>query len=176
MKKIVFIAAMAFGLMASASTVTWNLSSPVDTTKFASGTAYLILTTASAAPTFDATGKDSFALADVLRSTDTQVASTAVTGGSFMSQDVVSSPTGRQKFYAVMISDDGKNMMIATTLKTVTIQSTDSHQPSASWSAANMGTGYTAPGGGSTDPSPEPTSGLLLLVGAGILGLRRKRA
>ena len=27
-----------------------------------------------------------------------------------------------------------------------------------------------------TDPSPEPTSGLLLLVGAGILGLRRKRA
>ena len=30
--------------------------------------------------------------------------------------------------------------------------------------------------GGSTDPTPEPTSGLLLLVGAGILGLRRKRA
>ena len=30
-------------------------------------------------------------------------------------------------------------------------------------------------GGGGTD-GPEPTSGLLLLVGAGILGLRRKRA
>jgi len=30
--------------------------------------------------------------------------------------------------------------------------------------------------GGGTDPIPEPTSGLLLLVGAGILGLRRKRA
>ena len=30
--------------------------------------------------------------------------------------------------------------------------------------------------GGGGDGAPEPTSGLLLLVGAGILGLRRKRA
>lgn len=33
-----------------------------------------------------------------------------------------------------------------------------------------------ASGGWETTASPEPTSGLLLLVGAGILGLRRKRA
>ncbi len=31
-------------------------------------------------------------------------------------------------------------------------------------------------GGSSPADGPEPTSGLLLLVGAGILGLRRKRA
>ena len=34
---------------------------------------------------------------------------------------------------------------------------------------------FTGGGGGGTDPIPEPTSGLLLLVGASILGLRRKR-
>ncbi len=39
-------------------------------------------------------------------------------------------------------------------------------QASGSWSSAS---------GGGAD-GPEPTSGLLLLVGAGILGLRRKRA
>ena len=33
-----------------------------------------------------------------------------------------------------------------------------------------------AAGGGGGGGTPEPTSGLLLLVGAGILGLRRKRA
>lgn len=33
-----------------------------------------------------------------------------------------------------------------------------------------------ASGGWDTSGAPEPTSGLLLLVGAGILGLRRKRA
>ncbi len=44
---------------------------------------------------------------------------------------------------------------------------------------AGSGIAFTAFGGGSPDPGgdgPEPTSGLLLLVGAGILGLRRKRA
>ncbi len=40
-------------------------------------------------------------------------------------------------------------------------------QSSSNWSSAT--------GGGGAD-GPEPTSGLLLLVGAGILGLRRKRA
>jgi hypothetical protein len=39
----------------------------------------------------------------------------------------------------------------------------------------NSGT-VVAKGGGGGGGTPEPTSGLLLLVGAGILGLRRKRA
>ncbi len=42
---------------------------------------------------------------------------------------------------------------------------------SATQNSSNWGGGS---GGG--DGAPEPTSGLLLLVGAGILGLRRKRA
>ncbi len=179
MKKIVFVAALAFGLMASASSVQWSLTSAVDTTKFASGTAYLVVTSATAAPTFDATGKESFAIGDVLRSTDTKVAETTVANGLFSSKDTVSSPTGRQKFYTVIISDDGLNMMISTSLKTLTIQTVDSHSAAASWTAANMGTAYTVSGGGGGQGdggAPEPTSGLLLLVGGALLGLRRKRA
>ena len=42
-------------------------------------------------------------------------------------------------------------------------------------SFGNTGT-VAAAGGGGGGGTPEPTSGLLLLVGAGILGLRRKRA
>ena len=41
--------------------------------------------------------------------------------------------------------------------------------------ASTSGWGTGGGGGGGAD-GPEPTSGILLLVGAGILGLRRKRA
>jgi len=41
-----------------------------------------------------------------------------------------------------------------------------------SWTQITASSG----GGGGDSGAPEPTSGLLLLVGAGILGLRRKRA
>ena len=36
--------------------------------------------------------------------------------------------------------------------------------------------GAFSPTGWTSSAMPEPTSGLLLLVGAGLLGLRRKRA
>lgn len=61
---------------------------------------------------------------------------------------------------------------LTTMTGTATSQVKFGSQKTASQSSANWS---SATGGGGAD-GPEPTSGLLLLVGAGILGLRRKRA
>ena len=56
---------------------------------------------------------------------------------------------------------------------------TDAFNNSTAWGTSSYGgaSGWAkAGGGGGGADGPEPTSGLLLLVGAGILGLRRKRA
>ena len=55
----------------------------------------------------------------------------------------------------------------------------DAFNNSSTWGTSSYGgaSGWAkAGGGGGGTDGPEPTSGLLLLVGAGILGLRRKRA
>ena len=54
----------------------------------------------------------------------------------------------------------------------------DAYNTTSTWGTSSYGgsTGWAKAGGGGGTDGPEPTSGLLLLVGAGILGLRRKRA
>ena len=167
MKKLMFVALIAVAAVsAHANTLLWGINSTggaIDTTKFASATAYLMYSdTAISVPT--STDKASYSTADL--SAGTQLASGTVTAGAFSGSDFIDSLTGKKYFYMAIISSDGKYMAISTTTKTATM-STATANTNLKWTAAQFKT-Y----GG----VPEPTSGLLVLVGLGALALRRRRA
>ena len=179
MKKIMFIAALAFGLAASGSTVNWSIAGNVSDS-YAGGTAYLVwlgsgTSTPNAGGSYDPGDATTFSINNVIGSSDSVVDSVSVTSAGGVSGSAAwHNATGRQGFYVVIISSDATEMMIATSRKTATINADDAQNATLSWSVANMGSTISPSSSG--DPTPEPTSGLLLLVGAGILGLRRKRA
>ena len=92
--------------------------------------------------------------------------------------DVGDLANGTYYFYNVIVGGD--NAVVGSTVKLEVTPVGDPQlgsfnaktltQDSSNWKSVTGG------GGGGGGDGPEPTSGLLLLVGAGILGLRRKRA
>lgn len=87
-------------------------------------------------------------------------------------------PTGATSFYQVALMGD--NLYISDTIDvtvaavgTTYIDAFENNEAASSFAAITTGT-YA--GAGSYAAAPEPTSGLLLLMGAAMLGLRRKRA
>ena len=165
MKKLMFVfAAVAMAFVAQASNVKWGLASGQALTDISSGTAYLIMGTLP-----DTTGwdkKKSFAVSDaggsVYRTGD-------FASGTYLSaNESITSPVGTYDVFMAVVSGDGTKMALSTA-KSLKIAAAAT--PSTlTWSASNFTT-YSASG-----DVPEPTSGLLLLVGGAILGLRRKRA
>ena len=82
-----------------------------------------------------------------------------------------------QDFYYVIVSSDG-NGYWASGKTSAEIYTTSTTHTDSNVAASSFKTGdYTAwsTGGGGSGGVPEPTSGLLLLVGAGMLALRRKQ-
>ena len=94
-------------------------------------------------------------------------------GGAVTTTDL----TGSQTFYAVIVSGDnyGITQTVPVTMKTLgdtavafAELSDDSGVSSMTWKPGGVA-------GGSSGGIPEPTSGLLLLVGGAMLALRRKQ-
>ena len=169
MKKIMFmLIAATVAVTASASNVKWGLQSGQTLTDISSGTMYLVY---GAVPTTDWSKMTSYAQSDL---TGVVAAQGTVTGGAYTEgtgvgitpSDIGVSGNGMKAFYAAVISDDGKSIAISNS-KNINI-STSSMTVTAFWTSGNFTT-YT--GGG----APEPTSGILLLVGGAMLALRRKR-
>lgn len=168
MKKIMFaLVAVVVAISAQASSLKWGITSGQALSDISSGTAYLMIGSLPDASVFD--GKQSFSVKDLSGEVYRQG---TVAGGSFWTPtaESVTSPVTTYTVYMAVISDDGKSVAISTTTKSLKIAAAAT-PVTLNWGSANFTT-YTAGGGGDV---PEPTSGLLLLVGGAMLALRRKQ-
>lgn len=170
MKKIMLaLAVAAIAGFAQAASVKWNTGSATNGftdengNSLANSTAYTVTVFL-----WDATGNTQL---------DTMSATTASAIGAYsgtFSYTAAASTT--YMFSAIIEKNDGTaSMTMDKAAFTTPASGTKTLTISTGANFASTGNKW-ASGGWETTASPEPTSGLLLLVGAGILGLRRKRA
>ena len=181
MKKLFVIAAAAgLSLAATASTVTWGAydGNTIDSSKITTGTFYLMY----ASTAFDAsklTGESFSASTLADAGLDKTFDSFAYSSSSYSKKNNAITPTSTgvsggngKTVYEVLISSDGKNLAWGqTTMNLAAAAGMNQAKTLNSFTYVAAST-PTPPGPG---PVPEPTSGLLLLVGAGMLALRRKQ-
>lgn len=175
MKKLMFILALTAGVAASAGTVDWaiwddNSSASTDYIMYlmegslTDGAKITDITDASTAKTYVSSAVGS----GVMDHTDG-----LYTIGSTGAMD-----SGSKSFYALLFN----NSSIDAASDYLVVGSFNVNVPGSGAADLSMDvTGRTSSGwssisgGSSTDPAPEPTSGLLLLVGGAMLALRRKQ-
>ena len=179
MKKLMVLATVAFcAIMAQAAQFEWSASQLregwVDGSVKADGTAYLFLVGANGASVDAVTAaisgaKDVTALGTTLAgmAIDTKSVATGVITGTTAEGIAATAPA--TLFFAV-ISDEGYAYQGAT----VTVTEIEA-LGSTTVSFGSQKTASSASGAW-TAVAPEPTSGLLMLVGFGALALRRRRA
>lgn len=171
MKKLIVAAAIACAAaVTQASTVNWGLSGNLDETKFASGTAYLICVNDLAKPTFSDDAGAATWFSDNKGSLATKAfRSGTINSGAVTESEVIESPTGRKNYYLVLVDSTDSYIAVSTTTKAINIQA-GTMNVSATWLASTQMTSFA------TSSVPEPTSGLLLLLGVAGLALKRTRA
>ena len=180
MKKLLgIVAGIALALSANASAVSWGLQSgqTLDAEKVDSGTAYLMYSIGTVDFSKFATMSsfDASSLAAV--GLDTTIDTFAYSGSKVSNSVSVTPATktsantniggGAKSMYIVFIDNDGKD--IAYTASPVSVNIQNSTMTANALKPASNFTYATA-------SVPEPTSGLLLLLGMAGLALKRKRA
>ncbi len=178
-KLIVVMCAAVFGFAVQASTVNWSFSwaTDADGNDLPDGaTAYLM--NEATMTVADADAALTAKTFDTSKALDTATTSTAGGNGAEVSKvSPTLDLTGSQTFYAVIVSGDnyGITQTVPVTMKTIgdtgvafAELSDESGVSSMTWKPGGVA-------GGSSGDIPEPTSGLLLLVGGAMLALRRKQ-
>ena len=180
MKKIMFVLALLAAVAVQAASITWGVSN--NAFSLASGSSYssknnitvYLIDAAYSESIVEAIGAGTFSTstAGVLDS-----ATTSNTKGAVASHEVNSSAltAGQAYDFAALIVDviDGKPsyiMSAAQGLQAYTAGVDEAATATFGSTAFASGTGWTEASG-----TPEPTSGLLLLLGGAMLALRRKQ-
>ena len=180
MKKLFIVAAaIALSVAVNASTVTWgaNNSSAIDATKITTGTFYLMYASdATAVDLSKFASETSFSAASLAKAgLDTTFDTFDYSSSTFQKKNtgITPSSTGVSAgngltVYEVLISSDGDYIAYGTTTMNLA-GATGMNQGKALAASAFTYVPKAA-------DIPEPTSGLLLLVGGAMLALRRRRA
>ena len=182
MKKLCLIAAMAVSLVGSAASVKWASSAVAYGIPDASAATTDGASITAGTTKMKGNGTWTYVMSILSGGSEVDSVSGTVAFGSTgkISTNFTTDLAAGTYDYSVVITGNQTGLPDGSSLSTTltgsfTIQAVgDSSFSSAapsSWTVAASGGG-----GGEGGDGPEPTSGLLLLVGAGILGLRRKRA
>ena len=185
MKKIMFtLAAVACVATMQAAQFEWSMSQVRDGWNTGDnkigGTAYLFLVSSSVTEAGVASAISSATDSTALDTTLKGMAldSTALTAGAVGAKQTADgiSATAPATLFAVVLSDDGHVYQLGgTTIDTIETLGPTTVSFGSQKSATQAASAWKTVGGGGTDPLPEPTSGLLLLVGGAMLALRRKQ-
>ena len=190
MKKLMIIAAVALtAALTQAATVSWGINGikDADGNAMSSGAAYIFCTKGDKATTVAAVTAALAALTSpaavktYLQDNSLSALKSAVSGGSAgvsgvdLASSGVPAATSSVKLFAVIVDDDTfgdatKYVVTDASSNVKTPAATTSNN--AAFSMSSAATANTA----NWKPTPEPTSGILMLVGFGALALRRRRA
>ena len=175
-KLIVGIALVACALSAQATKVTWGLSAgnALDATKISTGTMYLVYASDSTAINWSAfDSQSSFTDASIAAAGFDKTIDTFAYSSTSISKTSTITPSssglsGSKNFYVICINSAADYVAYSPTAQTASISTSTMTTPKTQLASA-----FTYMQAQSV---PEPTSGLLLLLGVAGLALKRKRA
>lgn len=174
MKKLALAAIVAFAAVCvQAASVSWSYSSKDASVKGA--TIYMVV--GDTAPT--AISDWATWVADQTVVSQKTLGYNAIKGSTGTDSPTASNITKDQSYYFVMLDADGKNFKTTGAFNgTDIVYDTAAQEPQISTNISSaFGSSWTEIKADTpTTDVPEPTSGLLLLVGAAAMALRRRRA